>query len=286
METILSDTMRAVGTGTLRAVSTGVVAASLLVLTGSAAGRGNQRGLAACFILNEIGVAHVRRNPASSCSERVTPQSTFKIPHALAALDSGVIAENEVIAYDGHTVEWPSWRKEHALASALRYSVVWYFQEIARRLGADREREYLRRLEYGNQDSSGGLTTFWLGRSLAISPDEQVRFLLNLYADRVGVGEHAVETVRRLLIQPQGQVINASGAIPFAAPWPDGTVVSAKTGAGPNADGRAVRWLVGHVRRGTRAWIFVSNVVGPPDLPRTAAIDQAGRGLMDEHVLR
>jgi hypothetical protein len=47
------------------------------------------------------------------------------------------------------------------------------FQEIARRLGADRERQYLRRLEYGNQDASGGLTTFWLGRTLAISPDEQ-----------------------------------------------------------------------------------------------------------------
>jgi len=280
--------MRLVGTRIFRTVRIGAVAAGLLVLTGAAAARGHQSAHAStsCFILNEIGVGRVRRNPASSCSVRVTPQSTFKIPHALAALDAGVISENEVIAYDGHAVEWPSWRKDHALASALRYSVVWYFQDIARRLGADREREYLRRLEYGNQDASGGLTTFWLGRSLAISPDEQVRFLLNLYAGRVGVGEHAVETVRRLLIQPQGQVINASGAIPFAAPWPDGTVVSAKTGAGPNADGRAVRWLVGHVRRGTRAWIFVSNVVGPPDLPRTAAIDQAGRGLMDEHVLR
>ena len=275
-------------TETFQAVSTVAVAASLLVLTGDTVARGYQSSQTStsCFILNEIGVGRVRRNPASSCSLRVTPQSTFKIPHALAALDAGVISESEVIAYDGHAVEWPSWRKDHALASALRYSVVWYFQDIARRLGADRERHYLGRLEYGNQDSSGGLTTFWLGRTLAISPDEQERFLLNLYAGRVGVSERAVETIRRLLIQPQGQVTNASGAIPFAEPWPDGTVVSAKTGSGPNADGRAVRWLVGHIRRATRAWIFVSNVVGPPDLPRTAAIDQASRALMDEQVLR
>jgi len=277
-----------VGTRILQALSTGAVAASLLVVTGSAAARGTQRGhvSASCFILHEIGVGQVRRNPASSCSLRVTPQSTFKIPHALAALDAGVIAENEVIAYDGHAVDWPSWGRDHALASALRDSVVWYFQEIARRLGADRERQYLRRFEYGNRDSSGGLTTFWLGRTLAISPDEQARFLLNLYAGRVGVSEHAVETVRRLLVQPQGHVTNAAGANPFAAPWPNGAIVSAKTGAGPHADGRAVRWLVGHVRRGARAWIFVSNVVGPGDLPRTAAIDQAARALVDEHVLR
>ena len=86
--------MRAVGTGAFRVVRTGAVAASLLVLIGDAAVRGPQSGhtSASCFILNEIGVGQLRRNPASSCSVRVTPQSTFKIPHALAALDAGVIS--------------------------------------------------------------------------------------------------------------------------------------------------------------------------------------------------
>src|SRR5580765_1542634 len=103
--------MLAVGTRTFLGVSAAAVAAGLLVLTGDAAARGNQSGhhSASCFILNEIGVGQVRRNPTSSCSVRVTPQSTFKIPHALAALDAGVISENEVIAYDGHAVDWPTW---------------------------------------------------------------------------------------------------------------------------------------------------------------------------------
>jgi beta-lactamase class D len=238
-----------------------------------------------CFILHEIGVGQIRRQPSSTCALRVTPQSTFKIPHALAALDAGVLTEDEVIRYDGRPVDWPAWRKDQTLSGALRWSVVWFFQELALRLGDERERRYLQRFEYGNRDASGGLTTFWLGRSLAISPDEQEQFLLKLFTGTLAVSTGASETVRRLMIQPAGHVTNATGTIEFATPWPRGTVVSAKTGSGPTGDGRAVRWLVGHVRRGARAWIFVSNVVGS-DPPRNAAIDQASRALIDTRVLR
>ena len=240
----------------------------------------------ACFILHEIGKGRTRRAPSSTCDLRVTPQSTFKIPHALAALDAGVISEQDVIRYDGREVAWPSWRQDHTLATALRSSVVWYFQELARRLGLEREREYLDRFAYGNKDATGGLTTFWLGRSLAISPDEQEQFLLALFTNKLRISERASETVRRLLIQPQGHVTNASGSPALGASWDSDTIVSAKTGAGPTGDGRAVRWLVGHVRRGPRAWIFVSNVVGSTDLPAPAAIEQAGRALVQEGVLR
>jgi len=240
----------------------------------------------ACFILHEIGTGRTRRNPSSTCDLRVTPQSTFKIPHALAALDAGVISETEVVRYDGHQVDRALWREDQTLATALRSSVVWYFQDVARRLGAERERAYLERFEYGNKDASGGLTTFWLGASLAISPDEQEQFLLKLFTKKLPVSEGASDTVQRLLVQPPGHVTNATGAPSLGASWDADTIVRAKTGAGPTGDGRAVRWLVGHVRRGQRAWIFVSNVVASTDLPATAAIDQAGRALVEEHVLR
>jgi beta-lactamase class D len=239
-----------------------------------------------CFILHEIGKGRTRRAPSSSCDLRITPQSTFKIPHALAALDAGVISETEVIRYDGHEVAWPSWGHDQTLATALRSSVVWYFQELAGRLGVEREQQYLDRFAYGNRNVTGGLKTFWLGRSLTISPDEQEQFLLKLFTNNLRVNARASETVRRLLIQPPGQVTNASGSPSLGATWDADTSVTAKTGAGPTGDGRAVRWLVGHVRRGSRAWIFVSNIVGPMDLPTTAAIDQAGRALVEEGVLQ
>ena len=127
-----------------------------------------------CFLLYEIGVGEIRRAPSAACRTRVSPQSTFKIPHALAALDAGVLADADTsFAYDGSAQPYEAWRRDQTLASAMRFSVVWYFQRVAEKLGEVREREYVRRFEYGNADSSSGLTSFWLGGSLTISPEEQ-----------------------------------------------------------------------------------------------------------------
>jgi len=238
-----------------------------------------------CFLLHQIGVGEIRRNPSSSCGIRVTPQSTFKIPHALAALDAGVIDLKTTLTYDGHAVDFPAWQKDHSLATAMRFSVVWFFQAIAERLGVDRERKYLEAFDYGNRDSSSGLTTFWLGGSLAISPEEQLAFLQKLFGDQLPVKREASEIVRRILVQPKGAIVNAKGEHPFAAPWPDDAVVSAKTGAGTTADRHTVRWLVGHVRRGARQWLFVSNAIGD-DLPPYVAVDQAEEALIATKVLR
>ncbi len=65
------------------------------------------------------------------------------------------------------------------MQSAMTNSVVWYFQRVAEKIEKERMQKYLHTLKYGNEDSSSGLTTFWLGNdgSLRVSPDEQVDFL-------------------------------------------------------------------------------------------------------------
>jgi beta-lactamase class D len=231
-----------------------------------------------CFLLYELGVGEVMRAPAALCSARVTPASTFKIPHALAALDAGVLSGPDArMLYDGAPARFETWRRDHTLASAMRYSVVWYFQRVARLLGDERERQYLARLEYGNQDSSSGLESFWLGGSLLISPDEQERFLVRLYSDTLPVAEAAMQGVRSVLVQPRGVVVNAEGGHPFSGPWPEDAVLSAKTGSSDDA-GRSVRWLVGHLERRPRSWVFVSCVVGER-LEPLAAIELAEASL-------
>lgn len=239
-----------------------------------------------CFLLWELGIGQLRRNPTEACRTRVSPASTFKIPHALAALDSGVISSiDEKFTYDGKA--WPreSWLRDHTLRSAMHYSVVWYFQRIAERLGAARESEYLNRFSYGNKDSSSGLTTFWLGQSLQITPEEQQGFLLDLYQGKLQVKKSVVDAVKEILIQPRGVVINAAGEHPFNAPWPVDAVVSAKTGSANDASGRSIRWIVGHVQRGGRAFVFVSCVVGTHELAANSAIELAARALHEENVL-
>ena len=55
-----------------------------------------------CFMLLDTKTGGLTRDPADICTTRLPPASTFKIPHALAALDSGVLKDvNEVIPYDG-----------------------------------------------------------------------------------------------------------------------------------------------------------------------------------------
>jgi beta-lactamase class D len=239
-----------------------------------------------CFLLFELGVGEVRRGPAEACSTRTTPASTFKVPHALAALDSGVLnGPGDRLTYDG-TGQWPeSARRDHTLASAIQNSVVWYFQRIAERLGQDREQAYLKKLAYGNMDSSSGLTTFWIGGSLQITPEEQQSFLVKLYEDRLPVAPAVMTAVREMLIEPPGVVVNAAGRHPFNAPWAAGTIVSAKTGSATDASGRAVRWLIGHVKKGNRSYVFVSCVIGPRELAPDAAIELAARSLRDAQIL-
>jgi beta-lactamase class D len=258
------------------------------LLTGAAAQTQSPAAPAtrSCFLLLDVKSGQLTRQPADLCTTRLPPASTFKVPHALAALDAGVLTgPDEVITYDGTAYEYEVWRRDHTLATAMRYSVLWFFQRVAQRLGMDREEFYLRRLRYGNADPSSGLTTFWLGGSLVISPEEQVTFLRRLYYGELPVSERAMRTVRETLLQPNGAIVNARGEHPFDAPWPPGTVVSAKTGATSYGQRRAVRWIIGHVRRADRSWIFVSCVDGGGDLDANAAIDLAARSLRAAAVL-
>lgn len=239
-----------------------------------------------CFLLWELGVGEVRRSPAEACRERVTPASTFKVPHALAALDAGVLdGPGELMPFDGLTQSPESARRSHTLGSALRHSVVWYFQKVAERLGPERETAYLRRLGYGNMDASSGLTSFWIGGSLQISPEEQQAFWVRLYEHQLPIDARALTIVKVLLTQPDGVVVNAAGEQPFAAFWPAGTVVSAKTGSATDRSGRGVRWLAGHVSRSGREFVFVSCVTGRRTLEADAAIDLAARKLQEARIL-
>jgi beta-lactamase class D len=239
-----------------------------------------------CFLLHEIGVGEIRRTPSAGCTTRVTPASTFKVPHALAALDAGVVSgPDERLTFDG-TGDWPaSSRRDHTLVTAVQHSVLWYFQRIAERLGPAREAAYLQKLAFGNQDSSSGLTTFWIGGSLQISPEEQLAFWVRLYGGTLPIAPAAIAAVKQALIQPRGMVLNALGEHPFAQPWPSDAVVSAKTGRATDRSGRGVRWLAGHVKRNGKSYVFVSCVTGPRSLDANAATDLAARELRKAGVL-
>jgi beta-lactamase class D len=74
------------------------------------------------------------------------------------------------------------------------------FQEIARRTGKERMREWLERLDYGNRDIGGGIDLFWLQGKLRISAMEQVDFLRSLAEGELPMTQRSQRLVRAALV--------------------------------------------------------------------------------------
>lgn len=190
---------------------------------------------------------------------RFLPASTFKIPHALFALDAGVVRDEfQVFAWDGEERPIASWNRDQDLRSSMRNSVVWVYEDIARAIGEERERGYLRQIAYGNADPSGGIERFWLEGALRISAIEQIAFLQRLYRNELPFRVEHQRLVKDVMIVEAGR------------DW----ILRAKTGWQARVEPQ-VGWWVGWVERPDGAVFFALNIDMPnqaADLPRREGI--------------
>jgi len=181
---------------------------------------------------------------------RVSPASTFKIAHALIALQTGVLKDrSEVIAWDGVTRSIPAWNGDQDLASAMRHSAVWVFERFAEQIGLDQEAAWMRTLSYGNA-RSGGPQPFWVEGELAISALEQIDFLVRLYENALPVARAHQDTVKDVMRLDAGEQ------------W----VLRGKTGWSGT-----IGWWVGWVERAEGPVFFALNIDTPGrmrDLPK------------------
>lgn len=175
--------------------------------------------------------------------ERVSPCSTFKILNSMIALDSKVVRdENETIAWDGVVREYPFWNTEHTMRSAIAVSTVWFYQELARRVGEKQMDEMVRLAEYGNMDTSKSLTDFWLGGgSLKISPNEQTGFLAKLVRNQLPFSLRS-QSVAKEIIRLDKR---------------DGMTLSGKTGSCGG-----IGWFVGFIERDDTVKVFAFQIRG------------------------
>jgi beta-lactamase class D len=215
---------------------------------------------------------------AAECDRPTAPASTFKIPHALLALQLGVITRATVADWDCSTSGPELWRQAQTVESAIRWSVLPFFQHTARLIGGARMREGLRSLGYAADSFDGDIATFWLNGDLVVTPREQFTFLQRLMADQVPIDAVHRATVREALHMPPGQVTNASGTHAFPLAWPGNLKVRAKTG-NTEVNGERVSWLVGSVRSNGVEHVVVARVRAPGALDGTAGLDAARRGL-------
>jgi beta-lactamase class D len=174
--------------------------------------------------------------------QQYIPASTFKICNSLIGLETGVIPnENFIIPWDSVSYFNTNWNKDYNLKSAFKYSVVWYYQELARRVGAQAMKYWIDKTEYGNKDTSGGIDQFWLTGGLRITPEQQIDFLKRLYNNELPFSERSVNIVKNIMITEDSL----------------GYIMRAKTGWG-SQDNIDIGWYIGYLEANDNVYFFAN----------------------------
>lgn len=225
----------------------------------------DQAGVEGTFVLLVPGVLGQADEPdrwyvhdAERARRGFRPASTFKIVSSLLALETGVASGPDfALPWDGRERSVAPWNRDHDLRSAFRYSVLWFYQEMVRRMGRQQVDAWMARLDYGNGDTGGELDAFWLTGDLRISAEEQVRFLRRLHAGSLPFTERTQATVRELMVLDETER--------FVLRAKTGWALGRPMGAPVEQGDPDVAWLVGWVERrgeepGPRLAFFAHNI--------------------------
>ncbi len=224
-------------------------------------------GYSGSFLLKKIDSDKVYVYKDSLNWIRSGPASTFKIPHALIALQTGVITPTASTKnWDGNPKPITSWEADHSLHSALKNSVVWYFQETARDIGKSRMTWYLDLLDYGNRQIGAHIDKFWLNGTLLISPNEQLNFLERFYRHEFAFEESYYDLVRECIVYESNAGWTFSGKT--------GTVRDPRYG-----------WFIGMLEKENSAYLFVIRIHGKDDTTGRRAMEITRSILESMHLI-
>src|SRR5690606_38824824 len=105
----------------------------------------------------------------------------FKIPNTLIGLSVGAVSSvDEVLPYGGKPQPFKAWERDMSLRDAISASNVAIYRELARRIGLERMRDHVARIDYGSAEIGTKVDDFWLSGPLKISAVEQTLFLASL----------------------------------------------------------------------------------------------------------
>lgn len=183
-----------------------------------------------------------------------SPASTFKICNSLIGLETGVIKdENFVIKWDSTVRQNANWNKDHDLKTAFKNSTVWYYRELARRVGCQQMKYWLDKCKYGNTDTSGGLDKFWLRGGLRITPEQQVDFLRKLHDNKLPFSKRSTDIVKNIMIVKD----TVNYTLRAKTGWDDG-------------DKKSTGWYVGYVEKNGNVYYF-ANCIQTADFDKAKA---------------
>jgi beta-lactamase class D len=203
-----------------------------------------------CFVLYDLKRDRYIRYNSNRCEKRFIPASTFKIFNSLVALETKAIAdESTVIPWNGvSNSSFPAWNQDQTMRTAFMRSVVWFYQDLARRIGKERMTKYVQAAGYGNQDIAEKIDSFWLNGNLRISPEEQIKFLVRLYKEDLPFSIDVMKTVKDIMVIERKESYTLRG----------------KTGWGRNVEGVIegvinIGWYVGYLEKDNNVYFYALN---------------------------
>ena len=203
-----------------------------------------EKNIRGTMVISSLDGASTYSHNNERAATRMLPASTFKIPNTMIALEEGAIGdEKQTLKWDGIDKGVAAWNKDQTLESAFRTSCIWFYRELARRVGKERYSGWLAKLQYGNGQAGPELSNFWLEGDLRISAEEQVAFLKRLYRREFPFKATSYELLRKLMIVEQTP----------------GYTLRAKTGWG-NKVSPQIGWYAGYVESGGKIWFFAMNM--------------------------
>lgn len=184
---------------------------------------------------NGHAVASWTRNLVAT--EALQPCSTFKLPHALVALETGVISlDRNRKRCDPQ--ECHSDHGEPGLDGAIRESCLSYFRQTARAIGPARMAEWLAKLRYPAVGNPEPLDGFWLTGDFRITAEQQLAWIRRFYTEPLPVKAEHLEAVRA--------ATRRAGT--------GGWLIQGKTGSSRDGFG----WFTGQItRKGQVSWVVV-----------------------------
>ncbi len=175
---------------------------------------------------------------------RTLPASTFKIPSSLITIEENAVKDEfEVLKWDGVKRTYEAHNADTDLKDAYKNSTVWFYQEMARRIGKEKFEKYLKEFNYGNQNLSGKEDYFWLDNTLTISPVEQINFLTGLYEEKYPLSKRTYTIVKEIMINEKT----------------DDYVLRAKTGFS-DVNTLDIGWFVGYVETKDNVYFFATRL--------------------------
>ena len=178
------------------------------------------------------------------------PASTFKVINLLIALETKTIKdEHEIVKWVGSTDTSkygyrPEIYHDMSVKEAFEVSAGWVFVELAKKIGKEQYKKHLTLCGYGNNQLKQADPDFWNFGEFAISPINQVEFLVKLYEERLPFSKGNMGIVKNVMINEQT----------------DHYTIRAKTGW-TRDKGINTGWWIGYVENKKDVYFFATRLL-------------------------